>query len=492
MADAEHLAILRRGVHEWNAWRTQCEDRPFLHSANLSDFQLQGVNFSEADLRSARFDHANLSWGDFRGSNLNSAKLNGAHLSGANFSGTTIGDYANFTGAHLDRADLSGASFVSADFQEAFFYNAKLHKARLTRANFRNAKAAPPLKRGDIVSRARSHFGAAVSDLDDDEVNEMRRLCAAFMVASPDRAEMESLRTTALLQAKLPSIDIKNLAKIFRANSEGDSCDLDLIAQLMYDIDCTKGADFSGSDLTEANLSGASLTKADFRGANLSKAVLVGTNLKEADLTGASVYGIAAWDVNLEGAVQRDLHIAPPSFGGQGPLSVDQIELAQFLYLLLNNDAIRRVIDTITSKVVLILGRFTPERKVLLEGIKTELRARCYVPVLFDFEKPNSQTLTETVETLAHLARFIIADLTDAKSVLQELRGVVPDCPSVPVLPLLLSSQSEPGMLDFFNRYPWFLSTVRYDSPEALLTDLAARVIAPAELKWTQLKSTGS
>ena len=85
--------------------------------------------------------------------------------------------------------------------------------------------------------------------------------------------------------------------------------------------------------------------------------------------------------------------------------------------------------NALTSKVVLILGRFTPERKVVLDAIREELRRRHYLPVLFDFVKP-------TISTLAHMARFVIADLTDAKSVLQELQAIVPLSPSVPVQPL--------------------------------------------------------
>ena len=42
-------------------------------------------------------------------------------------------------------------------------------------------------------------------------------------------------------------------------------------------------------------------------------------------------------------------------------------ELAQFIYLILNNEKIRDVINTLTSKSVLILGRFNiPERKAIL------------------------------------------------------------------------------------------------------------------------------
>jgi hypothetical protein len=91
-------------------------------------------------------------------------------------------------------------------------------------------------------------------------------------------------------------------------------------------------------------------------------------------------------------------------------IQVDNLEVAQFIYLLLNNQKIRHVIDTITSQVVLILGRFTSERRVVLDAIREELRKRDYLPVLFDFEKPASRDITETVSTLAHMAKFVIAD----------------------------------------------------------------------------------
>jgi hypothetical protein len=48
----------------------------------------------------------------------------------------------------------------------------------------------------------------------------------------------------------------------------------------------------------------------------------------------------------------------------------------------------RDVIDTITSKAVLILGRFTDERKAVLDALREELRKRDYLPILFDFAVP--------------------------------------------------------------------------------------------------------
>ena len=55
--------------------------------------------------------------------------------------------------------------------------------------------------------------------------------------------------------------------------------------------------------------------------------------------------------------------------------------------------------------------------------------------------------------------------------------------PSVPIQPLLLSSQSQYGMFVDFRDYPWVLPTYQYDDLGDLLGSLTDRVIAPAEAK---------
>jgi len=249
-------------------------------------------------------------------------------------------------------------------------------------------------------------------------------------------------------------------------------------------------ADLGATDLSQANLSdahlrGAFIREACFSGANLTGANLMYSRFIEVDLENANIancaiYGISAWNLKLGGTDQSNLIITRPD---EPTITVDNIEVGQFIYLLLSNQKIRDVIDTITSKAVLILGRFTPERKSVLDALREELRKHDYLPILFDFDKPSSRNLTETVSTLAHIARFVIADITDAKSIPQELQRIVPGLPSLPVQPLLLSSEYEYGMFEDLLHYPWVLEPYRYDSLGELLASLGERVIAPAAAK---------
>jgi len=292
-----------------------------------------------------------------------------------------------------------------------------------------------------------------------------------------------------LVRAKLVKADLPN-ANLSRAYLiKADLCGTKLQGSDLRSANLIRadlrGAQLSGANLMDAKLSGANLYKVNFSEANLCRANLlsadlVEANLKNAILTGCRVYGISAWNLDLEGAEQSDIII---TLSNEPKITVDNLEVAQFIYLLLNNKKIRDVIDTITSKVVLILGRFTPERKSVLDAIRERLRHRGYLPVLFDFDKPSQRDITETVSTLAHMARFIIADITDAKSIPQELMLIVPNLPSVPIQPLLLASQREYGMFEHFRRYPWVLEPFLYRNPEELLSSLESKVIAPAELK---------
>jgi hypothetical protein len=297
--------------------------------------------------------------------------------------------------------------------------------------------------------------------------------------ASLHRANLSSadLREVDLTWADLSNTDMRR----------ADLRDADLREVDLRDADLSE-ADMRGSNLRGANLSRADLSKADLSGSNLQRALLVETQLEQANLQGCCIYGISAWNVRLdEETQQRDLVITRDD---EPAITVDNLEVAQFIYLLLNNRRVREVIDTISSKMVLILGRFTPDRKAVLDGLREELRHHDYLPVLFDFEKPASRDLTETVQTLAGMARFVIVDLTDAQSVPQELSLVVPNLPSVPVQPLVLAGASEYAMFEHWRRFPWVLPEYRYECKDGLLATLLDDVITQIEAKVAELRNT--
>jgi hypothetical protein len=226
------------------------------------------------------------------------------------------------------------------------------------------------------------------------------------------------------------------------------------------------GATLAFADLSAAHLEGANFTRADLDNANLAGsdlrlAVAADTTFRGADLTGSQVYGMSVWNTATEGARQRDLIITRPD---KDAVTTDNLRVAQFLYLLLNNRTIRDVIETVGKKAILILGRFTDDRKLLLDRIRDELRDAGMVPILFDFAGPANRDLTETVSTLAHLARAVIVDVTEARSVPQELMAIVPSLPSVPVFPIIAAPHQAYGMFEHFRHYPWVHRPFSYQS----------------------------
>ncbi len=428
MANKTQLARLKKNVNRWNEWKKKSFDETLdPNEANLRRADLRGADLSGTNLSGANLLWADLDGADLNGTNLKKVNLGGARLNKANLSGANLHE-ANLRGARLNKANLSKANLSGASLRNAFLSGANLREADLREADLRAV---------DL-----SH--------------------AILNKANLRQANLYKLN---LSTAKLSEADLS-------------------------------GADLSGTDLSRANLnaaslrganlSGANLSGANLSGADLSTANLVGTKLLGTNLTDCRIYGISAWDVKLESAIQKNLIITEV---GEPALTVDDLEVAQFIYLMLNNQKLKNVIDTITSKAVLILGRFTAERKEVLDAIRDELRRRGYVPILFDFEPSASRDLTETVTLLARMARFIIADLTEPKSIPQELTSIIDGLPSVPIQPIILSSQREYAMYEHWTEYPWVLKIQKYKSVDDLLANIPGKVIGPAEKFLLKKKS---
>jgi len=336
----------------------------------------------------------------------------------------------------LDSADLSGADLSGADLREANLRKAKLCGTNLSGARLNNA---------DLM---------------------MAKLAGAnFREANLWKANF--------IGANVAGVDFRS-ANLWGADLFGANL---------------SGANLRGANLNDANLRETNLAGADLSDANLSGVLLIRTDLRGAILTGSVVYGAAVWDIKVNEQTKHQ-NLSLNKIGEPG-ITVDSIKVAQFIYLLLNNQEIRETIDTVTSKVVLILGRFSKEGKRVLDAIRNELRKpeHNYVPIVFDFQPSTNQTTVETVQILATMSRFIIADLTDARSALQELGVIVPALPSVAVRLLIKKSEHEHGMLDYIRRYRSVVeNTYEYESLEELIASIKESVVGPAEAKVKELR----
>jgi uncharacterized protein YjbI with pentapeptide repeats len=390
-----------------------------------------GVDVWNARRNKEPFD-PNLSGVDLSGANLVNADLGGAHLGGSNLGEASL-ETANLGHAYLREANLGGAYLFRANLGEAYLEDANLGGAYLRRSNLGGANLSDAnLVRADL---SEANFGGAF------------------------------LRGANLSGANLVGASLSG-ANLGAAN--------------------LSGANLSGANLGGASLSGANLTKADLTKADLSGAAFIDTNLVDAILTGCRIYGISAWNVKLsEDTKQRDLVITAPR---EPEVTVDNIEVAQFVYLLLHNGKIRDVIDTIGRKGVLLLGRFTEGRIAVLERLRQELRKRGYLPIVFNFDKPETKDFTETVRLLAGLSKFVIADVTNPKSAPLELQATVPEI-MVPFQPIIEKGQEPFAMLTdlWIKHRDWVFDPIHYSSVDALVASFDKEIIAPAEARFDEL-----
>jgi hypothetical protein len=400
----------------------------------LADNQIpasDAVHDSSIIAQSINLTEARLEFKNLNGMNLKGANLAGARLIGASLRGACL-DYADLRGANLAHADLQGASLCEAQLQ-----NTVLRHADITGATLECAV----INGGDLTA-------------------------------------------TNLTRTSLRGAELRNA--ILRA-----------------------------AELAWADLTFACLADSDLTGASLFGTRLISADLSNASLDKCAVYGVAVWDVKLSNTRQRDLVVSPmPIFrdertgelyAGRGDmdddgleflvpaagLTTDNLETAQVLYLFMENPNIRGFVDSITTRAVLILGRFVPERKLVLDALREALRGRGWIPILFDFAAPTTRDTTETVSTLAHLSRFVVADLTEAASVLFELGRIIPNLPSLPVCPIIEWAHKAPSMFEDLLRYPWVLEPYYYRSVEGLLADLVPRILIPAEAKAKERRPQG-
>lgn len=428
------------------------------------------------------------------------------------------------SGADLRQVNLSNASLTNVDMR-----GAKAHGLVAKAATFHECK----LDGCDFSPRARYRDRVRPNEL----LIEPYTVRPARLVPV-SRDQVADLTEASFFRCSLRSavLDMVRLYDVSLHETELDSASFvgaTFCPRLLYKSSLVKanfadanlgGANLTGADLTDANLQHAVLVDAnlgptrvvvmhnlrtgggkptsvdsfehpecstilhgaDLRCADLRNACLVQADLREADLRGARVYGVSAWNVRLDGAKQEELVVTHPK---EPALIVEGLELAQFMHLMLKNKSLRRIIDTITSKVVLILGNFSPEWKPTLDKMRIRLRGRGYVPVMFDFEKPKSRDFSETVDLLARMARFVVVDISEPRSTPHELRGIVESVRSVPILPVQRRDYQPYTMFTDLQVYHHVLPVIVYEDSEELMSRFDEEIIGPAEKHVDRLRS---
>lgn len=404
------------------------DQRADLRGAKMSGVYLKDINLRDADLRGAMMDRVVLDGADLSVSDLSDANLSKASLIGASLNKAVLID-TNFNRANLSRAQIRDANLTRADLGgaeliETDFFRSKLIETDLIGANMQRANLNLAVLNKAMLIKA---------DLSEANLNEASLVGTLLSEATMIRAEL------------------------IRAN-------------------------LTHATLIETNLSRANLVGATLRETNLQQACLVKANMENATISGCRIYGISAWDLNLNGSIQKDLIITSST---DPDITVDNLELAQFLYFLIHNQNVHSIFDTITSmsNVVLILGKFPPHRRDVVDAIREALRKRNYFPVLFDFSKAEYLKLSEAISTLSRWSRFIIADITSEKNLPDQLGDILSHLPSITIQPLSAKDHVQYEVFENFKQHPWVLPIYIYKDTRELLASIGPKIIEPAEAK---------
>ncbi len=282
------------------------------NGASFCGVDLTGADLSRLDLRGCDFSNAFLEGVDLSDSDLSQANLAGCALMRSTLHRTVFAS-ADMLEANLGQVECREARFADAQMRGCIFYQARLEDTILENctvedADFSEASLVGCDITGSVFDRGRfieSRFERLAAHnasckealflkgkwLDIDFSG--ARLQAAAMVdvvvekAVFHRADLTSLRTASA--TSFIGCDFREAV---------------LIEATLRDIDCSQ-ANFSNSDLTDADFGKCRLQQADLRGA-----IARNTQFVKADLTAASMAGINLCEGSLQQAClhETDLH----------------------------------------------------------------------------------------------------------------------------------------------------------------------------------------
>jgi uncharacterized protein YjbI with pentapeptide repeats len=356
-------------------------------------------------------------------------------------------DKAQLPVANLKRAILSAANLEGAKLTGAILEGARLPMAKLRQADLTRAEGAG------------AHFWKAV-------LYEANLTGASLSGAAIEEADLS--------RAQLP---LANLTEARLAKSRFAGADMN---QVNLSRACLKGADFSKADLTGARLVEAEMVSTNFGGAKLShcefsRALLMNCNLTQAILTESRLDEAVLAGSKQEGIVTSNLALTPFD---EAAILVDDLEMVHLMDALLREPRWRDLIARSSLRVALVIGRFPQWRRPHLDAIREELRRSEFAPLAIDLEKPVGPKLRSVIANLAHLARFVIADLAGSRAFAKDLQPFSFTLRDLPVQVVMPDGEEPPDLPG-----QWALEPCRYRDTEHLVEIFEKEILKPLAQK---------
>lgn len=286
-----------------------------------------------------------------------------------------------------DQIDLSGTDLTRCDLRRA-----NLSNANLTGANMRGTRI-----------MGANFTGANLTDADFRQAN-LGEACFDDATALRARFVEADLRWSRL-----------NGANLTRASFYGaDLTGCDLSGSQMYRTDL-RWANLSETVISNANLTDADLYHADLHGARLndndmSQARLDLATLADGEIVNCTIYGVSAWDVKLDRAVQSELIISQP---GEPLLAIDDLDAAQFVNLLLHSPVLRERVSGVNSRIALLLAARVPGSDERIANVEAVLRRAGWITIHYDVGAAHTQELPAMLQALMRCCGATVVDLED-------------------------------------------------------------------------------
>ncbi|TET10396.1 MAG: pentapeptide repeat-containing protein [Candidatus Atribacteria bacterium] len=445
----------------------EIRNRRDLRYINIENLNLDNSNFNYANLIGAKFIGTSLDGSIFSNAKMQKIEMLDSYLVNCNFF------YANIQNSKLINSDFSKSEFAGAILKNSKLDNSTFNEADLSGVNLRNSSLINVKMYDTNLEDAiliGSDFKNAHLDRSNLSGTNSRNTCF----------ENASMNDCWILFANLRNTNLNNA---YLHN-----------AKLNYSY-------LNNSNLTITNLESSDLSCVTFKKASLIETNLTSCNLNEVDLSDAklincNIYGVSTWKLETNhNTIMKDLIITKVHPDGKLPkITTNDLEIAQFLYLIINNKKIKNVIDRMRTHCVLILGSFSEDKtdgicpKVVLEKIKEILPRYNFIPIVFDFDPSKKLDFLSTVKTLALLSSFVIVDLSIAAGQLIELGNLVQVTP-VPFIPIISNTTKHvTSMIQSFRNYPWFrenLLIYSLENYDVILPKLIENDIIP----WAQNKN---